>query len=463
MYSQRHRFLFALLCVILLCSSVQATNLQISVQDNIDNSSIPRATVFVDGANFARTNNFGQAYLTHSGQNDLNIRISMTGYDDWSKLVSRNETSILVNLSRKTISLKVSLFDSDTLVPVSGALVNISAENVTLGKQTDIAGSALFGVNAETLYSVDIDASNYQPRHATINMASENQEVQYWLLSGNRFVIEIKDKDGKAPVSDAEVRIDSALVGKTDTKGRLVIPVTRGKSYSLEIRKAGYQTYTESRVINDADALYSLEITKAPIGAFIYVFDENHVAISGADVYINGNLSGTTNQYGRSTFPSLVSGTYPVEIRKAGYVTVSRPIQVSSTNEDYTFVMTLENTDLSLFVKDNEQKIVQNASISINGNVLGVTDDRGQYNTKLKFNTPYNITASKEGYQPASIQKQVISGNTTATATLTMEKSLDWGLITIIAAGVVGVLVLFAVIRVLGHRNRRHSIRRNEI
>ena len=463
MYSQRHRFLFALLCVILLCSSVQATNLQISVQDNIDNSSIPRATVFVDGANFARTNNFGQAYLTHSGQNDLNIRISMTGYDDWSKLVSRNETSILVNLSRKTISLKVSLFDSDTLVPVSGALVNISAENVTLGKQTDIAGSALFGVNAETLYSVDIDASNYQPRHATINMASENQEVQYWLLSGNRFVIEIKDKDGKAPVSDAEVRIDSALVGKTDTKGRLVIPVTRGKSYSLEIRKAGYQTYTESRVINDADALYSLEITKAPIGAFIYVFDENHVAISSADVYINGNLSGTTNQYGRSTFPSLVSGTYPVEIRKAGYVTVSRPIQVSSTNEDYTFVMTLENTDLSLFVKDNEQKIVQNASISINGNVLGVTDDRGQYNTKLKFNTPYNITASKEGYQPASIQKQVISGNTTATATLTMEKSLDWGLITIIAAGVVGVLVLFAVIRVLGHRNRRHSIRRNEI
>ena len=463
MYSQRHRFLFALLCVILLCSSVQATNLQISVQDNIDNSSIPRATVFVDGGNFARTNNLGQAYLTHSGQNDLNIRISMTGYDDWSKLVSRNETSILVNLSRKTISLKVSLFDSDTLVPVSGALVNISAENVTMGKQTDIAGSALFGVNAETLYSVDIDASNYQPRHATINMASENQEVQYWLLSGNRFVIEIKDKDGKAPVSDAEVRIDSALVGKTDAKGRLVIPVTRGKTYTLEIRKAGYQTLTESRVISDANALYSIELTKAPIGAFIYVFDENHVAISGADVYINGNLSGNTTQYGRSTFPNLVSGTYPVEIRKAGYVTVSRPIQVSSTNEDYTFVITLENTDLSLFVKDNEQKIVQNASISINGNVLGVTDDRGQYNTKLKFNTPYNITASKEGYQPASIQKQVISGNTTATATLTMEKSLDWGLITIIAAGVVGVLVLFAVIRMLGHRNRRHIIRRNEI
>jgi hypothetical protein len=464
MYSQRHRFLFALLCVILLCSSVQATNLLISVQDNIDNSTISHATVFLNGGNIARTNNLGQVYLTHSGQNDLDIRVSMTGYNDWENAVGRNETSILVNLSRKTLTLKVSLFNSDTLVPVSGALVNISAENVTMGKQTDISGSALFGVNAETLYSVDIEASNYQPRSGTIDMASENREIQYWLLSGNRFAIEVKDTDGEVPVPDAEVRIDSVLVGKTDAKGRLVIPVTRGNTYSIEIRKAGYQTYTESRIISDADAIYSVEITKAPIGAFIYVFDENHATINGADVYINGKLSGSTNQYGRSTFPSLVSGTYPVEIRKEGYVTVSRPILVSNPNEDYEFEMTFENADLSLFVKDNEQKIVQNASISINGNVLGVTDDRGQYNTKLKFNTPYDITASKDGYQPASIQKQVISGNATATATLTMEKNLDWGLITIIAAGFVGVLVLFAIIRMLGHhRSRRHITRRNEI
>ncbi len=464
MYSQSHRFLFALLCVFLLCSSVQATNLQIAVQDNIDNSSVPYATVFLNGGNIARTNTLGQVYLTHSGLNDLKIMVSKTGYDDWVKTVSRNETALLVNLSRKSLTLKVSLFDSDTLVPVSGALVNISAENVTMGKQTDLSGSALFGVTAATLYSVDIEAANYQPRHTTIDMALENRDVQYWLLPGNRFAIEIKDKNGKSPLPDAEVRINSALVGKTDTKGRLVIPVTRGNTYTIEISKTGYQTFTESRIISDADAIYSVEITKAPIGAFIFVVDENRVAISGADVYINGNLLGSTNQYGRSTSPSLVSGTYPVEIRKAGYVTVSRPIQVSNVNEDYMFVMPFENSVLTLFVKDNEQKSVPNASISVNGNVLGMTDDRGQYNTRLNFNTPYNITASKDGYQPASIQKQVVSGNATATATLTLEKNLDWGLITTIAAGVVGILVLFAVIRMIGHqRKHRHGIRRNEI
>ncbi len=463
MYSHRHRFLFALLCLILLCSSVQATNLQLSVQDSIDNSPIPHATVFLNGANYARANTLGQVYISHSGANDLNLRVSMTGYDDWVNTVSRNETFLLVNMSRKTLTLKVSLYDSDTLVPVSGALVNISAENVTLGKLTDLSGSATFGVNAMTLYSVDIDAPNYQPRSGTVDMVAENQEVQYWLLSGDRFAIEITDKDGKAPVPDAEVSIDSVSVGKTDAKGRLVIPVIRGKAYSIEIKKLGYQTYLESRIISEGDAFYSVEISKAPIGAFIYVFDENNAAISGADVYINGNLAGSTNQYGRSTIPSLVLGTYPVEIRKTGYVTVSRPIQVSNTNDDYTFQMALENADFTLLVQDNDKKIVPDASISINGNVLGVTDVHGQYNTRLKFNSFYNITASKEGYQPASIQKQVIQGNTTATETITLEKNLDWGLITIIAAGIVGVLVLFAVIRMLGHRNRRHTMRRNEI
>jgi hypothetical protein len=463
MYSHRHRFLFALLCVILLCSSVQATDLLISVQDSIDNSSIPHATVFLNGANYARANNLGQVYLTHSGLNDLKIQVSMTGYDDWVNTVSRNETSLLVNLSRKSLTLKVSLYDSDTLVPVSGARVNVSAENVTLGKQTDLSGSVLFGVNAETLYSVDIVAPDYQPRSGTVDMASENREIQYWLLSGNRFAIEIKDKDGKIPVPDAEVSINAILVGKTDAKGRLVIPVTRGNSYFIEIKKAGYQTFTESRIISDADAIYSIEITKAPIGAFIYVFDENHVAITGADVYINGNLSGTTNQYGRSTFPNLVSGTYPVEIRKTGYMAVSRPIQVSNPNDDYTFQMAFENADLTLFVQDNDKKIIPEAAISINGNALGVTDEHGQYNTKLKFNAFYNITATKDGYQSVSIQKQIISGNASATATLTLEKNLDWGLITIIAAGVLGVLVLFAVIRMLGHHKRRHVMRRNEI
>ena len=178
MYRQRNRFLFALLCTLLLCSSAQATILQISVQDSIDNSTIPHATVFLNGDNYARTNNYGQVFLNHSGLNDQRIRVSMTGYEDWEKLVAKNETSVLVNLSRKSITLKINLYDSDSLESVSGARVNISAENMKQTNLTDVSGSVSFRVNATTLYSIDITAPGYLPRSGSIDMGTEDKDAQ---------------------------------------------------------------------------------------------------------------------------------------------------------------------------------------------------------------------------------------------------------------------------------------------
>jgi hypothetical protein len=463
MNAPRHRLLLALLCVILLCSGAQAIDLQIAVQDSIDNTSVPHATVFLNGANYAKTNNNGQVFLTHPGTVDQLIRVSISGYDDWEQTIGKNVTSLLVTLNRKTLTLKVNLYDSDTLGPVSGANVNISAENTTQGKMTDASGAAIFAVKSNNLYSIDITATNYQPRSDTIDLGAENKDVQYWLLSSNRFSIVVKDKETKQPIPDAEVRIDSTLAGKTDSRGILITPITRGKVYLFEIKKPGYQTVSESRTITDSDAIYSVDISKAAIGAFIYVYDEKNNPLNGADVYFNGTLTGTTNQYGRSNFPSLVSGSYQVEVRKTGYVPVSRTIIVSGQPEDYSFDLAFENAALSVFVQDKDQKIVPNASVAINGVSAGATDERGQLVTQVKFNTPLNVTVSKEGYVSSSVQQQVIQGNATASANVILEKNLDWGLITMIGAGMIIVIILFGIMRMFGGRKHRHILRRDEI
>lgn len=464
MYSHRHRFLFALLCLVLLCSAAQATtNLLITVQDSLDNSTIPHAVVYLNGADYARTSANGQVYISHTGESDQNVLISMTGYNDWQQILNRNATSALVLLNRKTLTLKTILYDSDTLSPVSGAKVNLTVGNTSQMRPTDSTGSATFGVNALTFYSIDIDANNYQPRSGTIDMASENREVQYWLLPGNRFSFIIKDKDSKDVVQGAEVRIDNILAGKTDARGILNTQVSRGRTYTLQIVKPGYQTLTETRLISESDAIAPMEITKAPIGAFVYVFDEGRTPMSGAEVYINGSLSGTTNDYGRSNFPSLVTGGYLIEVKKPGYVTVSRAITVADQGKDYTFTLPYESAALSVFVHDKDQKVVPAASVLLDGNTVGTTDDNGQLTTRVKFNSVYNITASKEGYQPASVKRQVVQGNATDSVTLVIEKNLDLGLVSMIVLGAVAVLILFVVIRIIGHNRRRHVSRRNEI
>ena len=463
MYRQRNRFFFALLSILLLCSSAQATILQISVQDSSDNSTIPNATVFLNGDEYAKTNNTGQVFLNHSGLNDLLIRVSTTGYVDWEKLVAKNETSVFVTLSRMNLTLKVNLYDSDSLGSVSGARINLSAKNSKQTNLTDVAGSVSFGVNATTLYSMDITAPGYLPRIEIIDMGTENKDAQFWMFPANRFSFIVKDKNGMLPVTDAEVRIDNALVGKTDTRGILTIPVARGRVTSIDIKKGGYQTFTESRRINETDALYSVILSKALLGAFISVSDENRVPVSGADVYINGTLSGTTNQSGRINFPDLVSGSYNVEVRKTGYRSMNRTILIINNGEDFTFEIPVENADLTIFVQEKDQKIVPDATILMNGNTMGVTDEHGLFRTKVKFNTLYNITAIKDTYQPVSVQKEFAQGNATASVTLVMEKNLDWGIITIIGIGALGILIAFGIIRKWGGRKPQRSMKKNDL
>lgn len=463
MYRQKNRFLFILLCLLILCSSVQATILQISVKDGSDNSTIPHASIFLNGEYYSRTNNDGQVFLNHSGLNDQLIWVSMTGYIDWEKLVGKNETAVLVNLSRKSIILKVNLYDSDSLGSVSDARVTISSENMIQTNLTDSSGSASFNVQANSRYSININAKNYQSRDGIIDIGTENNDAQYWLLPIDRFSFIIKDKTEMVALPDAEVYINTVLSGKTDARGVLTIPVTRGKVYSIEIKKPGYQTLTESRLISETDALYSGALSKAAVGAFIYSFDENRVPVNGTDIYINGTLSGTTNEFGRSNFPNLVYGTYSVEVRKTGYYSVNRTIIITNQGVDYTFEMPFENADLTLFVQDKDQKIVPDAIIIINGKSVGFTDEQGQFTTKVKFNTPYNITAIKDTFAPSSVKTQFVQGNATVSTTLIMEKSINWVLIIVIIIGVISVLVLFAAIRISGRKKGRPIIRKNEL
>lgn len=460
----RSCLLFTLLCVFLLLSSAaQATELQITVRDGIDNTSIPSASVYVNGADYARTNNNGQFLLSHNGLNDQRIRVTMIGYNDWENIVAKNATLLLINLSHKSVTLKVNLYDSDTMSPVAGALVNISVMNFTQGKLSDAAGVAEFGVNASMLYAVDITAPNYEPRSGTADVGMENKAVQFWLLSGNKYSFVVKDKESKEPVPGAEVHLNSVLAGKTDERGVLSIPVARGKTYTIEIRKDGYEPVTESRTISEADAFYSADMIKAALGAFVYVYDESHDPVKGAEIYINGSLSGTTNEYGRGTFPDLVFGSYPVEIRKAGYTPSGRTIVVSNKSDEYTFTLPSEGADLTISVKDKEQRPLTNAAIIIDGAGNGQTDNNGQYLSKVKFNTPYNITVSKDGYQSASLQKEIIQGNATVLIDISLEKSMDWGFIGSIVIVLIVVLVLFIAYKKFGRKPGRHIARRNEI
>jgi len=456
--------LLFLLCLFIICCAAQASaDLLITVRDAVDNTTIPSAAVSVNGVQFATTNNNGQVLIPNTGS-DHRVRISMNGYDDWENIIASNQSTAFINMSRKKVALKVSLYDSDTLAPIPGALVNISGMGgYAQSGQSDASGVVAFTVNATMVYSLDISAPHYESRSGTADVAMEDKNVQFWLLSGNKFSFVVNDKDTKAPVKGAEVRLNDISAGTTDERGILSIPLTRGKEYTIAITRDGYEPFNEIKTISESDALYKAEISKAPLGAFVYVYDENHGPVTGAEVYINGSLSGTTDQFGRSTFPDLVFGAYPVEVRKIGFVSASQTIVVSNKSGQYSFILPFENSALTISVQDKDAKSLSNATVSLDGTSVGRTDDNGMLVTKVRFGQLYNITAARDGYLPASIQKQVVEGNATASATITLDKSLDWGLIGSLVIIVIAILVLFAAFRRFGRRPGHHVTRRNEI
>jgi hypothetical protein len=462
MNPSRIRFLFALLCIIAFCGAVQATNLLITVQDSLDNSTIPHATVFLDGVNVGMTDNAGQ-FLIQSGQGDLNLLITMDGYDDWSGIVSGNATSLSVILPRKSLLLNVSLFDSNTLQPVSGANLFLTSSNSTQTAASDTTGYASFGVSSYTFYSLNITAPNYQPRTETIEIEGQNQDVQYWLLSENQYSFIVKDENSLAPVAGAIISVNSVLVGMTDSRGILIAPISRNVPVSIQITKTGYQTVNQLLTISNNEAVDSIALTPVPVTGFILVYDQQNQPISGASVSMNGTVMGSTTEFGRATLQNLVPGNYTIVVSKTGYSTVSQQINIMNESGEYPVVLSLATLNQPIYVQDSDQKNVANASVFLNGAVAGTTDSHGQMELQLIYNTAYNITVTHDGYLPQTVQEEVSLGNTTTPLTITLQKNTDWGFVTLVGIGILIVFFIYAVIRLAGRRNRHHIIKRNEI
>ena len=462
MYSSRIRFLFALFCIIAFCSAVQATNLLITVQDSLDNTSIPHATVYLDGVNVGLTNNAGQ-FLLQSGQGDLNLLITMDGYDDWAGTASGNATSLSVTMNRRTLYLNVSLFDSNTLEPVSGATLILTSANSTQNAVSDTTGSASFGVTSFTVYTINITAPNYQSRSETIEVDAASQNVQYWLLSTNQYSFVVTDQNTLAPVAGASISVNSVLLGTTNSRGILIAPISRNVPVTVVVQKAGYQSLNQYLTVSLNEAVDSISLIPVPVSGFVFVYDQQNQPISGAEVSLNGTVVATTTAYGSAALQNLVPGTYTIIVSKTGYTPASQQIDTSNGSTQFPVILSLATVSQTLYVQDSDQKNVAGATVILNGAYVGTTDTHGQLNTQLIYNTSYNITVTHDGYLPQTVQQLVPVGNTTTPLTITLQKNMDWGFVTLVGIGILIVLFIYAVIRLAGRRNRHHAVKRNEI
>jgi hypothetical protein len=441
-----------LITCILFCGAAQAINLQVTVIDGATDDTLADASVYVDGEYIGNTASDGTYTYVHAATESMYLKVVKSGYEEWVGLVKPDEGSVLVEISRKTEALTVELYDAETLLPVSGALVSVDGEGFSGSESTDASGSADFSVKAGKLYTVEVRTPHYYDLSRTVQMADTGRVVQYWLFRNDLYAVFVRDAGTAVPIAGAEVTIDGAYEGVTGDDGMLPLHLQRERKFTVQVEAPDYQPYRAERFLAADDLLLTVLLSQSVYPLSITVFDEEMRPVEDAEVYLDGTSKGKTNRYGRFMLPEIVAGTYEISVRATGFEAWTDTRQVTGAGEDLAAELQYDRANVTIHAEEIDHQAVSGATVLIDGEPVGVTDSGGMITAALKTHTRYSVAAVRDGYQNATIDVEIPFGTTELAVPLTLERSLNVGLI---IGGVAVCVILLLVALWRGGRGRK--------
>ena len=443
---KRRLLIGLLIACVLICGTAQAVNLRISVADEKNGDSLADASIYVDGEYVGRTTSDGTYYYDHSGKRDLRLKVVRKGYQDWTDWADSGKTRLQVNMIRKDETLTFEVYDAVSLNPVVDAQIRIEGGDISRSATTGRDGGAEFSVRTGTYYNVEVRASDYYDLSKSVQMENSGRVVQYWLFRKDLLGVQVRDAETSDPVEGAEVFIDNARAGSTNSDGNLPLRLQREKRYSLKVTAPDYRAYQEERYLGEDDVLILVPLSKSSYPVSITAFNELMKPIAGAEIYLDGTLKGETNQYGRFMLSDVHAGTYEITVKAPGYGEWQETRQVAGEGEDIVTKLDYDRASVTIRAEDPDQKAVADAVIVIDGQVVGVTDGLGCLRTALVTNKEYAVTATCEGYENISVDVEIPLGTTEFTVPLAMEQTFNaWVLLAgvgVVAAVILGVVLV---------------------
>ena len=452
-----HRHLLLLLLLAAICCSVQATTLTITVKDDVDLTPVSGVSIYMNGDYLGSTDINGRFYLYHSETGSFRLSVEKSGFYNWQSLVSNSKTYLTVELQRKTQVLTVSLYDSGTLDPISGALVKVTGGDIDRSDTSDSKGKSTFALPAGNIYNIEIRALNYETLFKTIEMQSVSKEIDCRLIRSDLFVVHVINAADSAPLPGVAVYVDEKYISETDSDGRVTCYLQRERSYPIRLEKEQYGTFSETHYIGSDDLVFEIVLSKAICPVSVAVYDRNKIPVGGAKVYIDSQILGDTDAYGRCSLINLVSGVHDIEVRHPGYMTYEKTVNIKSEGENLVVELDYAMADTTIIVEDSDFHLLNGAEVFVNGESIGKTSGNGQIKTQLSTHNSYEFSASADGYKTGSLTREIPMGSTVYSTTITLEKEFD--LLFMASIAVVGIGMLGGIIywfkNIRGNRRRK--------
>ena len=441
------RWLIGILLAAFLVFSVQATLLTITARDAEDGTLVPQASIYVEGSYLGRTDDDGRFVYNHTRTSAFTLEVTKTGYLDWSDDISKDRTTLTVNLEPETAVFTVYVYDADSVTPIRDAVVELTDESTSdaISEKTDTSGKATFDLVVDKTYSVEIRAGNYESALDEVEVEDEGSiNRKYWLFHEERFVFRVVDNADKDPLASARILVNGEEAGVTGSDGLVTTHLDRGRSYDIRVEKSGYKTYSEKKAITESDLFLEIALSLSTYPLTISVVNEAGEPMGGAAVFLDGKGQGDTDSSGELELKNIIEGSHNLQITKDGYAAWQQTREI--TGQVSKIVATLEylSAEVSVRVEDTDHKVLPGAEVRANAELVGITDVNGLVETSLDPGT-YNFTSTLEGYHNASSVREIAVGTDQMTVELVMEPQLNLSLILIITLGAV-IIVAIALV-----------------
>jgi|GEM_PF-408543 len=442
------RLLIFLILLACLCWTVQASTLTVIVRDESTDDLISGASVYIDGSYIGKTTSRGEIIYEYMEDDRLPIRVTKSGYSSYHDIIPSDRSRYYVDLSAEEDFLTITVLDYDTAKPVDGALVKITGNSDDDSERSGIDGDTEFSVHISQQYTITISAPKYDTLYKTVTVekGSNNRiaPLSYWLHRNDQFAFRITDKETGASLTGAHVSVDGNDLGVTDSNGVLTCNLERESEYSLRVEATSYSAFSEEVYVGGDDAQYVVKLEMSSYPMAISVYDQDKKPVDGAQVIVDALSIGLTDIYGRCDLVDLEAGSHSVEVRKDGFVTWTKTLDLTDGGENLAVELEYRKSHATIFVEDSGHQVLPGAVVTVNGVSAGKTNAKGCVETDLPTDGKWVIAASLEGYKSASVEKQIPLGSLQTEAIITLESEFSVlpilgiaGLILILAAGFV--------------------------
>lgn len=301
------------------------------------------------------------------------------------------------------VALTVSVVDEDG-DPVADATVEATWDGGEATGTTASNGRVFIDVPEGEDVELDIDDDRYIRNRPLAVRDADERDVELPVASRGEAVVTVTDTED-APLSDVTVRLrqDGRTVarGETNDEGVVRTGAVEQGEYRLSAVKPGYFAGQRDLSVGaDTEATVSLESGRVALEvAIVDDHFEEPRTLTDARVQIEGDAfdGELSASDGSASVNVPVNARYTVSAQKEGYEPTPR--QVSVTEEPRSVTVTAQRTHELVASSSNDRVIVgertridvvnaydepvSGATVRLNGDPVGETDDRGELTVGL--------------------------------------------------------------------------------